>query len=272
MNNFFTRVVTAAVFVAVLLGCTYFSPVSFSILFLLITILGVWELYTLSEKGGSKPQKIIGTIAGAFFFASNALVCMGFVNYHFLVINIPLLFLIFIIELYRKATDPFKNIAFTLLGIFYIALPFSILNYINWFNGTYSYEVLFGIFFIIWSNDSGAYLVGSAIGKHKLFLRVSPGKTWEGSFGGAFVSYIITYIISGWYTSITRTDWFVIATILIVFGTLGDLVKSIYKRSLNVKDSGSILPGHGGIIDRFDSLIMGAPFVFAYLYLLVLFK
>ncbi|MES2396611.1 MAG: phosphatidate cytidylyltransferase, partial [Bacteroidota bacterium] len=120
-------------------------------------------------------------------------------------------------------------------------------------------------------NDSGAYLVGSAIGKHKLFLRVSPGKTWEGSVGGAIASYGVAYLISGWYTSISRLDWMVIATILIVIGTLGDLVKSIFKRSLNVKDSGTILPGHGGILDRFDSLIMSAPFVFTYLYLTKMF-
>lgn len=266
MNNFLKRTLTAIVFVAVLLGCTIWSQFSFSVLFFVITILGVWEFYTLSEKGGSNPQKIVGTIIGAVLFAGNALVCMGYLDPRFLVINIPLLFLIFIIELYSKAADPFRNIAFTLMGILYVALPFSLLNYIATATEVYNYQLLFGFFFILWCNDSGAYLVGSAIGKHKLFLRVSPGKTWEGSAGGALASYGVAYLISGWYTSISRIDWMVIATILIVIGTLGDLVKSIFKRSLNVKDSGTILPGHGGILDRFDSLIMSAPFVFTYLY------
>ena len=271
MNNFSKRVLTAAVFVAVLLGCTFYSPISFSILFLFVTILGLWEFYTLAEKGGSQPQKVMGTIIGAVFYISNAMICMGYFDKRILILNLPLIFLIFIIELYSKAQDPFKNIAYTLMGIVYVALPFSILNYMSWQTGTYNYQLLFGIFFILWSNDSGAYLVGSSIGKHKLFLRVSPGKTWEGSIGGAIVSYIVTFIISGWYTSVSRVDWMLIATIVIVFGTLGDLVKSIYKRSLNVKDSGNILPGHGGILDRFDSLIMSTPFVFTYLCLEKLF-
>lgn len=273
MNNFVKRTLTATVFVAVLLGCTFWSQFSFSVLFFVITILGLWEFYTLSEKGGSNPQKIAGTIIGALLFASNALVCMhtengtSFLDPRFLVIIIPIIFLIFIIELYSKAADPFRNIAFTLMGIFYVALPFSLLNYIATATEIYNYQLLFGFFFILWCNDSGAYLVGSAIGKHKLFLRVSPGKTWEGSIGGAIASYGVAYLISGWYISISQVDWMVIATILIVIGTLGDLVKSIFKRSLNVKDSGTILPGHGGILDRFDSLIMSAPFVFTYLYL-----
>ncbi len=273
MNNFVKRVVTAIVFVSVLLGCTFWDRKSFSVLFLVITILGIWEFYTLSEKEGSRPQKLIGTIIGALLFISNALVCMGMLNPRFLVINIPVIFLVFIIELYLKAADPFRNIAFTLLGIFYVALPFSLLNYIGNINQiynsqNYNYELLFGFFFILWCNDSGAYLVGSTIGKHKLFLRVSPGKTWEGSAGGAIASFGVAYLISGWYTSISRMDWMAIAAILVVIGSLGDLVKSIFKRSINVKDSGTILPGHGGILDRFDSLIMSAPFVFTYLYLI----
>jgi phosphatidate cytidylyltransferase len=271
LNNFTKRTLTATVFVAVLLGCTYYNPISFSVLFFLVTVLGVWEFYTLSEKGGSKPQKITGTIISALVFITNACVCMGYADPKILILSIPLFFLIFIVELYLKAKDPFRNIAFTILGIIYVALPFSLLNYINWNSGIYNYQLVFGIFFIIWSCDAGAYLVGSAIGKHKLFLRVSPGKTWEGSIGGAFLSYLVAYIISGWYTSVSRTDWMILATILVVFGTLGDLVKSIYKRSLNVKDSGTILPGHGGILDRFDSLIMGTPFVFTYLYIEKLF-
>jgi phosphatidate cytidylyltransferase len=271
MNNFIKRTLTAAVFVAVLLGCTYWNQYSFTILFFIITVFGIWEFYGLAEKADNQPQKLIGTAASALLFISNALVAMGFYGPQLLIINIPAIFLIFILELYTKASNPFKNIAFTLLGIVYVALPFSLLNYITSFNGTYSYELLFGFFFILWSNDTGAYLTGSAIGKHKLFPRVSPGKSWEGSIGGAVMSYIVAYFISGWFTGITTIDWIVVATILIVIGTLGDLVESLFKRSLNVKDSGNILPGHGGILDRFDSLILAAPIVFSYLYLVKLF-
>ncbi len=271
MNNFVKRTLTGIVFVAVLLGCTFWNQISFSILFFIITILGVWEFYTLSEKGGNQPQKIFGTIAGAILFGSTALVCMGFFDPRILLINIPIIFIIFIFELYSKAANPFGNIAFTLLGLIYVALPFSLLNYITTYSVSYSYQLLFGIFFIVWSSDSGAYLAGSAFGKHKLFLRVSPGKTWEGSIGGAIASYFVAYLISSWFTSISMIDWMVLATIIVIIGTLGDLVKSLLKRSVNVKDSGNILPGHGGILDRFDSLIMATPFVFIYLYLIKLF-
>jgi phosphatidate cytidylyltransferase len=271
MNNFLKRTLTAGAFVAVLLLCTWYSQLSFSILFYIITILGVWEFYTLSENDMNRSQKILGTIAAAVLFGTNSLVCMGYFDHHLLAVNIPFLFFIFIIELYSKAEKPFKNIAFSLLGIFYVALPFSLLNYILTYTGSYSFEILFGCWFILWSNDTGAYLSGSAFGKHKLFPRISPGKSWEGSIGGAIAAYIVTFIISGWYTSIGRIDWFVIATIMIVIGTLGDLVESLYKRSLGVKDSGTLLPGHGGILDRFDSLIMATPFIFAFLYLKTLF-
>lgn len=270
MNNFFKRTLTAGAFVAILLGCTYYSQLSFSILFFIITVLGVWEFYKLSEKGANKPQKIWGTIAGASIFASTSIVCMGY-DYRLLVINIPIIFLIFINELFSKSANPFRNIAFTIIGIVYVAVPFSLLNYLVTYTGTYSYELLFGFFFILWSNDSGAYLAGSAFGKRKLFPRVSPGKSWEGSIGGAIASYIVVFIISKWYTGFSIIEWMTIAAILIIIGTFGDLVESLYKRSKNVKDSGTLLPGHGGILDRFDSLLLATPFVFTYLYLSQLF-
>lgn len=271
MNNFVKRTLTGIAFVAVLLGCTFFGQLSFSILFFVITVLGVWEFYSLSETVGNKPQKIAGTLASAVLFKTSALFCMHIYDHRILLLNIPFIFLIFILELYSKSDNPFQNIAFTILGIMYVALPFSLLNYITTYGGNYSYEILFGFFFILWSNDTGAYLAGSAIGKNKLFSRVSPGKTWEGSIGGAIASYVVAYFISGWYTSISRLDWMVITTILVVIGTLGDLVESLFKRSINVKDSGNILPGHGGILDRFDSLILATPFVFTYLYMKGLF-
>ncbi len=267
MNNFAKRSLTGIVFVALLLGCTYWNQYSFSILFFVITILGVWEFYSLSETVGNQPQKVLGTIAGAVLFKTSALVCLQIYDHRILLLNLPFIFLIFIRELYTKSEKPFQNIAFTLLGIIYVALPFSLLNFITVSTGNYSYQILFGFFFILWSSDTGAYLAGSAMGKNKLFPRVSPGKTWEGSIGGAIASYGVAYLISNWYVGISRLDWMVIASILVVIGTLGDLVESLFKRSIHVKDSGNILPGHGGILDRFDSLIMATPFVFTYLYM-----
>ena len=268
MNNFFKRTLTAGAFVAVLLGCTFYNQLSFSVLFLVITVLGLLEFYSLSEKANAKPLKIIGTSMGALFFAFNSAVCMNIFEYQILLIFIPLIFLIFTVELFLKKENPFTNISFTILVIVYVFLPFSLLNYMLTYSGNYSYELLLGIFFILWSNDSGAYLAGVTMGKHKIFPRVSPKKSWEGSIGGTLVSFLVAYIVSGWYTSIHFMDWMIIAAILVVMGTLGDFVESLFKRSVDIKDSGNILPGHGGILDRFDSLIMAIPFVFTYLYLM----
>jgi phosphatidate cytidylyltransferase len=166
---------------------------------------------------------------------------------------------------------PFHNIAITLAGIIYIGIPFSMLNGIAYpeikAGQGYSPHILLGMIYMIWANDTGAYIVGRKFGKHKLFERISPNKTWEGSFGGAFFALIGAYIISIFYTDIALIDWLIISLIVIVMGTFGDFVESLLKRSLNIKDSGTILPGHGGILDRFDSIIMAAPFVLLYIVL-----
>ncbi len=268
MTNFVKRALTAVVFVPVLLGCTFWNQISFTLLFLIITIVGVWEFYSLAEKGGYYPQKIIGTLAGALLFSCSGLFVMNIIDIKLLLLNVSVLFLFFVIELFNKSENPFANIAFTILGLVYVALPFTLLNFITSYNGSYNYQLLLGFFLILWSNDTGAYLVGSVVGKHKLFPRVSPGKTWEGSIGGAISSYLVAFVISGWYTIINRFDWMIIAAILVVIGSLGDLIESLFKRSINVKDSGNILPGHGGILDRFDSLIIATPFVFVYLFVI----
>lgn len=268
MKNFFQRAITAAAFVAVLLSCTFYNHVTFTTLFTIITLIGTWEFYKLAEKSATSPQKIMGTITGGVLFITNAIYSMTQVNIRILLFILPFVFTIFILELYRKKEQPFRNIAFTILGVIYVALPFSLLNYILTCKGNYAPQILFGFFFILWSNDTGAYLTGSLLGKHKLFPRVSPGKSWEGSIGGAVITYMVVFLIASWYTILSLRDWMVIATILIIIGTLGDLVESLYKRSINVKDSGTLLPGHGGILDRFDSLLMATPFVFTYLYLI----
>lgn len=268
MSNFLKRAITGSIFVIAIIGCLLLGKFTFVSLFFLITVLGLWEFYRVSEKGPNQPQKIMGTILGSVIFLCNALIGMGYFNFPLLIINIPLLYLLFITELYLKHENPFRNIGFTLLGIFYVAVPFSMLNYIVFHKGFYDYEILLGFFFILWANDTGAYLVGSRIGKNKMFERVSPGKTWEGTIGGGILGLIVAYLISLLFSDLQTIEWLIIATLLIVIGTVGDLVQSIYKRSKNIKDSGSILPGHGGILDRFDSLLLATPFVFTYLFIL----
>lgn len=249
-----------------LIGAVVWSSYSFLALFLLITILGLWEFYRLAEKdNNARPQKIFATIAGAILFLSFALSAFN-ESLRYLIINLPVLFLPFITELYTKSEKPFTNIAYTLLGVFYIALPFALWNLMIIHGNNYTPHLLLGYFFILWSNDTGAYLAGMSLGKHKLFERISPKKTWEGFTGGGCLSLLIAYLISFYFKEIRVMDWMAIAAIVVVFGSLGDLSKSLLKRSINVKDSGNILPGHGGIIDRFDALLLSSPFIFSYLY------
>lgn len=267
MNNFTQRALTALFFVATLIGCILFGQVSFSILFLGFCCVGLWEFYSISLLGDNKPQKIVGLLLGAAIFIAFSLIAMKLQNPLILLYFLPLIYLVFIAELFRKMKNPFRNIAFTFLGIVYVALPFSLLNLIAVSNreGVYDPSILIGILLILWASDTGAYLVGSRIGKRKLFERISPKKSWEGSFGGALLSLIAAYLNAKFFPVFSPADWYVIAFLIVIMGTFGDLVESLYKRSKNVKDSGTILPGHGGILDRFDSLILASPFIYTYL-------
>ena len=268
MSNFWTRLITGAVFVAIIIGCVWWNFWSMAGLFLVISILGLWEFYSLLEKANYYPQKYFGIISGILFFLSPLLAN----NILFIIISIFVFFTSFFIELFRNKPNPFNNIGFTLLGIIYIIVPFLLLS-ITSFDFTssdisYAPNKLLGFFLLIWANDTFAYLVGRAIGKTKLFERISPKKTWEGTGGGLICTQGIAYILSIYFTDLAPIHWQVIALIVSVFGTLGDLVESMFKRSLGVKDSGNILPGHGGILDRFDAVLLSSPFVVTYLMLI----
>jgi phosphatidate cytidylyltransferase len=257
-----------------------------AVLFFVISILGLWEFYSLLEKNGYAPQKYYGILLGIATFIG-----IGFLKLsessEYISLLVFLTFSLFIIELFRKKETPFTNLAITLVGVIYVILPFAMLlcmsvgihagEIIALLFSTFSENVaekpdlykytILGFFFLIWSNDTFAYLVGKAIGRAKLFERISPKKTWEGTIGGALCTQGIAYVISIYFTELASVHWHVVALIVSVFGTLGDLVESMFKRSLGVKDSGVILPGHGGILDRFDGVLLAAPFVVAYLML-----
>jgi phosphatidate cytidylyltransferase len=268
LNNLAKRTITGIVFVLLIVGTIITDRHLFSLLFLLITAIGLWEFYSLVEKAGIAPNKSAGIIAGIFLFASNALIALNIAPREIQMGNFVLIFLIFLFELYRKLPNPFTNIAFTLFGLLYVAVPFSLLNFFSnpaFIPGVYYHELLLGFFFLIWINETGAFLIGTAFGRKRLFERISPKKTWEGFFGGFFLAMITAVILAKYYTQIMVIDWMIIAFIVVVCSTYGDLFESMFKRSINAKDSGTILPGHGGILDRFDGVIMAAPFVFVYL-------
>jgi phosphatidate cytidylyltransferase len=173
---------------------------------------------------------------------------------------------VYIIKLYKKfERKPFTNIAFTFLGIFYIAIPFALLNIVAFDNGVYNYEIIVGCLLILWASDTGAYFAGTFLGKRKLFERISPKKTWEGFFGGALLALLFAYGLSNFFHSFTMLQWFIVGVIIVIGGTFGDLIESLLKRSIEIKDSSNALPGHGGFLDRFDGLLISVPFIAAYL-------
>jgi phosphatidate cytidylyltransferase len=262
------RTITGFVFVVVLLSCISFNQYTFAALFFTITVLGVREFYIISKIGDNKPQPIYGIFLSAFLFVMCFLDAFFFHNSRLLLLIIPFVYLLFFTELYLKKQYPFREIAYTILGLVYVALPMSLLNYLvhhkNYVND-FEPNVLLGLFYMIWANDTGAYLSGRFFGRKKLFERISPNKTWEGAIGGGLLAMIAAYVLAKFNNDLPSEHWFAIAAIVIVAGNFGDLIESLYKRSKNIKDSGTILPGHGGILDRFDSLIYSVPFVFTYL-------
>jgi len=271
-NNFLKRVLTAIVFSILLIGGTIWHEFSFFALFFVVIILGLLEFYKLVEVAEIEPQYFLGILLGIVIYSGNFVFAQSFINFKMFLIIIPVLIAIMITELYRKKKNPFSNIAFTIFGASYVSIPFAILSWFV-FNPNFPKHfypwLLIGFFVLIWANDSGAYIVGSLIGKNKLFERISPKKTWEGFLGGGLFSLLAAWILSNFIQVISLTDWLIIASITFIFGTFGDLLESLLKRMVNVKDSGQIMPGHGGILDRFDSLIIAAPMVFIYLMIIL---
>ncbi len=274
MNNFLLRTISGTLFVASIIGALIIGKVSFLIVYAAVLALSMYEFYNLALKARIKPQIFLGILIGLSIFIGSYLYVAGLIEGILLSGFIPIIMSVFIFELYRNHRRPFHNIAFTYLGILYIAIPISLFNFIVFsstsINITYSYEILLGYFFLIWANDTGAYLFGVSIGKHRMFPRISPKKSWEGFFGGIIFTTIIAWAISHYFHNITFAHWFMIGIISAIAGVFGDLVESMYKRSLEVKDSGKFLPGHGGILDRFDSIYLSAPIVFAYLKIMML--
>nr|WP_315453724.1 phosphatidate cytidylyltransferase [uncultured Prevotella sp.] len=283
LKNLIVRAVTGIFFVtAMVLGILH--PHALIALFALITGLSIWE-YTglVNNIKGVKVNRFISTIIGVYFFLAVAGLRLtpveGFVVFVPYILSI--LYLL-ISELYLKNENPINSWAYTMLGQMYIAMPFSMINVLAFQQGemgqvTFDSLLPLSIFIFLWTNDTGAYLCGSFFGKHKLFPRISPKKSWEGSIGGGLLVLIVAGVI-GYFTN-TDTDphmlsipaWIGLGLVVVVFGTWGDLVESLFKRTLGIKDSGNILPGHGGMLDRFDSSLMAIPAAVVYLYTLTLF-
>ncbi|AEV98646.1 phosphatidate cytidylyltransferase [Niastella koreensis] len=266
MNNLTQRSITGFILVATIITAVKVSVYSFILLTLIINILALMEFYRLFHVG----RKLSGALLSLCIVITLTIVINGLCDWKILLINIPVVFSIFVIELYLKAEVPFYHLAFLFLGILCVTIPLCFFICIACWpisSRVYNHEIILGYFFLLWAGDSGAYFIGKLFGRHHLFERISPKKTWEGSLGGMVCAITVAYVNSHLFTKIDITGWVVIAFIIIVIGTYGDLIKSLMKRTLNLKDSGTILPGHGGMLDRFDSLLGSAPFIFSYLVL-----
>ena len=249
-----------------IIAAVCYSDWTYFLVFFIICLFSLLEFYKLAAVDGVVPERVLGTVGGILVFILSFLVEKGQVSAVWYIVIFPLMAMAYIIKLYKKEErKPFTNIAFTFLGVFYIAIPFALLNITAFSSGTYNFEIIFGCLFILWASDTGAYFAGTYLGKTKLFERISPKKSWEGFFGGALLALVFALGIAHYFQSLTIVQWLVVWVIIMVGGTFGDLVESLLKRSIAIKDSGSSIPGHGGFLDRFDGLFLAAPFIAAYL-------
>ena len=272
MNNLVIRTITGIIASAIIISLTIYSDYGFFALFFIAQFFCQKEFYKLVRTTVAKPLSNVGYLIGSASFT------LTFLNFHFpetfkseyFALLFPLCGSIFVVELYRKREQPFANIAYTILGVIYASLPFTLfLDMAYSTTGSYSWQVVLGTLLLLWASDSGAYFAGKSFGKTKLFERISPKKTWEGSFGGLALSLAIAFGISQYlhWNDLHLWQWLSMSVIIVVVGGYGDLVESLLKRSLEIKDSGSAIPGHGGFLDRFDGLLLALPFLTSFLLL-----
>lgn len=271
MQNLYTRTITAVFFTALIIGSLLLHPLAFAVVIFVMMMVGLLEFYRLAGSQEIYPQRVIGFIVGAVSYIIVALIALGIVSALYLPLLPVLILLFFVAELYRNKPNPLLNIAFSIFPVAYISIPFAMLVFLM--NPVVTgdqphWHLLFSFFFILWSNDTFAYLVGITMGKHKLSEKISPKKTWEGLIGGILFGLLAAFIISIFFKELTLWQWLLGALVINISGIFGDLSESLLKRHFQVKDSGNIFPGHGGILDRFDSVIFSAPVLFCYILLL----
>ncbi len=268
MKNFVQRSITGFIFVLVVLASILFSAYTFGLLFLFFSGLALIEFHRLVEiKLDVQFESWLAVLMAAVLFVSMFAFSANWVDYTVFAVYFVLLCIVFIAELYRKKENPILNWASFTLGQTYIALPFAMLTIIAFIQGTYNPIFLLAFFITIWAYDSGAYLVGIAIGKHRLFERISPKKSWEGFFGGLVFACATAIVFSRFEPGLSVNKWIGFALVNAIFATFGDLSESLFKRTIGVKESGTFFPGHGGILDRFDSILFSTIAISIYLHL-----
>ncbi|MCU0416283.1 MAG: phosphatidate cytidylyltransferase [Cytophagaceae bacterium] len=283
LSNLSLRVLTGSIGGAIVLGAIVYNPISFALLVIALQCLTLWEFYGLVQTVGLHPHKILGMIGGGLliFYPLSTIADYGmqinltstYTIQLILILCGILSHLMLAISLWKTVEKPLESIAVSVLGWWYIALPYAILLGLPYLvkapeGISFNYPIILSCLFLIWANDIGAYFVGKSFGKHKLFERISPKKTWEGSIGGALTTAGISIVLFYTWGMLSLAEWVGLSILITISGSVGDLVESMLKRYLGVKDSGTLLPGHGGFLDRFDALIFALPWIFIYLLLI----
>lgn len=266
------RTATGAAYVAVMVFATMFRPWTLLALIVLLALLAVWEFaHICCADGKHQMNRVLLTCTAIALPVAVYLSCRLAGTNVLLALSPYLLTLLisFVYELYARHEDPIGGMGMMALAQVYIVLPLSLLSVLA-FAPLQTAERPFwalplAVYVLLWLNDSGAYLIGSWLGRHKLFPRISPGKTWEGSIGGAIVALAAAAALAHYFPFMPLWRWLGLALVVVLFGTWGDLVESLIKRTLGLKDSGKLLPGHGGILDRIDSMLLAIPAVMVFL-------
>jgi phosphatidate cytidylyltransferase len=267
MNTFTQRSITAFFFVLVLLGSIFIGPYTYGLLFLFIVLKAGLEFSELAAARHISIQQFPALTSALYLFTTCFLAASGFIDLRWAIIGLPLLGLTYFFTLQEKfSTQALMSMSASIAQVIYTALPFALLNFMVFHQYEYHYDFLLGTLLLIWANDTFAYLVGSVAGKRKLVERISPKKTIEGTAGGILFTFLTAGLLVNLLPVLSLSEWMVMGLIVAISGTLGDLTESALKRDAGVKDSGRLMPGHGGILDRFDSLMVALPFVFAYLF------
>ncbi len=271
MSNLVTRALSGAVFIVIIVGSILWHPYAYAGVFLVVVVWALLEFYDIIIKDRVHAGKLIGVLGGVILFTVSFFYAQDMIGGKAFLAFVPVLVFLFINQLYSTDHYSFRASAYTLTGIIYIALPLALCNGLLFPNHDRQYvpDILLGFFILLWTNDTFAYLTGMIFGKHRLFERVSPKKSWEGFWGGFICTIAISLLIAQLFPILPYYHWMAIAAIIVVFGVYGDLVESLLKRNLKIKDSGHFLPGHGGILDRFDAVLLAAPMVYFYLALFV---
>jgi phosphatidate cytidylyltransferase len=276
LNNFFRRTLTGAWIVIFVLGGFWLHPITFFLTGLVILIGTQYEYYLMIRNTGVRPQMVPGILTGSLLYVVSTLVASGVIPKNSFLLLIPVMLIMIISELYRKQEKPFDSLAHTFFSVLYTAIPFSMFPFLAFSRTgldsllphasiTFSPGLIIGFFLLLWANDTGAYLTGISFGHHRLMERISPKKSWEGFAGGVILASLVAWLLSDWLGIVDTIHWVIIAIIISIAGTYGDLVESMLKRSIGVKDSGTIMPGHGGFLDRFDSAIISFPLIFLFI-------